>query len=593
MSGRMHSKQSRGWDRVSPARRRPGAERGKVEHFHRRDTGSPDRSKRGRWESPSGNRMDSPSRMRRRDFESPPRPFRKDVISPLKSRRGGFDDGPRPSLSERRRVEEEYHVHAMHQDGHREGQGPAGLVFLCSSSTLRECFHFRVLGLPAAQREIVERVVPGTKLFLFNFDTKELFGVFEAASRGGLNLVPEAFLDFKGTYDAQVRFKILRECLPLADDIVRDVLRENFSQRGKFDCELSADQVLKIMQLFSHQEMRPGHPGQEREKVGQDSRSIPLGVNALEPDGHRLSSALHGTESQLLMNRALADGANPDPAVILGQGMIEQVDQLALKYLQNNPGFVGIRLDPVNMSLLSSSLRNNPRTSFSNPSMDRDQANFAAASLQPMGPRQGVPFPAGGDGIPNPRFLGHLGSSVPDAANMDRMEHRGADGGKILGRFMPGSIASERGLLPIPAMPHHVPLQPGMPVPNQAGFPLQPGMPNQPGMMHPFPDGASVPGAFPMAAGGLGGARPEFGGPYAPFHPLQGPHGIPPHVVNPPQPPQLANRPNNRQVPISKVANKPKKNKQRKRSRNFKVLGGEKDDKKDDAGAEALESADA
>lgn len=203
MSGRMHSKQSRAWDRGSP-RRRPSGERGKIDHFHRRDPGSPDRSKRGRWESPSKNRMDdSPGRMRRRDFESPPRAYRKDVISPPKSRRTGFDDGMRPSLSEQRRSEEEYRYRAMHQDGHREGQAPGGLVFLCSSSTLRECFHFRVLGLPAAQREVVERVVPGTKLFLFNFDTKELFGVFEAASRGGLNLVPEAFVESKGTYAAQ------------------------------------------------------------------------------------------------------------------------------------------------------------------------------------------------------------------------------------------------------------------------------------------------------------------------------------------------------------------------------------------------------
>lgn len=546
-------------------------DRGKIEHFQRRDIGSPDRSKRGRWESPPRNRMDSPARLRRRDFESPSRVGRREGLSSPKLRRGGFDDGPKPSLSERRRPEEEYHLRPMHQDVHLEARGPAGLVFLCSSSTIRECFHFRVFGLPAAQREVVERVVPGTKLFLFNFDTKELFGVFEAASRGGLHLVPEAFQDSKATYAAQVRFNIFRECLPLADDIAKDVLRENFSQRGKFDCELSADQVLKIMQLFSRQEVRPGMPGQERERIGQN---MLLGINGMDSDGRRFSS-LPGLEPQGLTSRPHADGfPPPDPAVILRQGMIEEADQLALKYLQNNPAIAGIRLEPVNLSLLSSSLRNNLQPSFSNGPLDRDQGGFGALQLN------GMPFPAG----QNSRFLGHPGSSASDAANMDRMEHSGVDGGKLFGQFMPGSLGGgERGLLPIPPT-HHIA---GMPPPNQPGFPL-----GQPGMMHPFPPS----GPFPMAAGPLGGVPPEFGGPQVPFHPSQGPHGIPPHVGNPSQlvnSHQAVNPGNNYQAANAKMGNK-RRTKQRKRSKHQKVLGGgDNNDKKDGATAEAVDSAEA
>ncbi|MCO5562557.1 hypothetical protein L7F22_016185 [Adiantum nelumboides] len=573
----MHSKQSRGWDRGSPGRRRPGAER----DFHRRDSGSPDRFKRGRWESPPRNRMDSPGRMRRRDFESPSRAGRKDAFVSPKSRRGGYDEAFNPPLTERRRPEEDYHLRLMHSDLHQEARGPAGLVFLCSSSTLRECFRFRVFGLPAAQREVVERVVPGTKLFLFNVDTKELFGVFDAASRGGLNLVPEAFLDSKGIYEAQVRFNILRECLPLADDIVNDVLRENFSQRGKFDCKLSADQVLKILQLFSRQEMRPGAPGQERVWFGQDSRNMFLGINGMDPDGRRFPS-LPGLDPQVLMGRHPVDGGPPpDPAVILGQGMIEEADQLALKYLQNNPAIAGIRLEPVNISLLSSS-RNNAQSSFSNPTMDHDQGGFAAANLQP----NGHPFSA----APNSRFLGLPGSSVSEAANIERMEHLGA------GQFMPGSlVGGERGLLPMPSVQHHMP---GMPSVNPAGFP--PGLPNQPGMIRPYPPA----GPFPMGAGPLTGIPPEFGGPHLPFHPLQGNHVIPPHLGNLPRQLgnslQVGNRADIRQVPNFQ-AGKKKRIKQKKRSKHQKVLGGgdnadkkdEMDDKKDGASTEQAESAEA
>ncbi|KAI5080084.1 hypothetical protein GOP47_0005563 [Adiantum capillus-veneris] len=520
----MHAKQSRGWDRGSPGRRRPGVER----DFHRRDTGSPDRFKRGRWESPPRNRIDSPGRMRRKDYESPSRAGRKDAPISPKSRRGGFDDGPNPSLSERRRLEDDYYLRMMHQDVLQEARGPA-------------------------------------------------------ASRGGLNLVPEAFLESKGTYEAQVRFIILRECLPLADDIVNDVLRENFSQRGKFDCELSADQVLKILQLFSRQEMRPGLPGQEREWAGQDGRNMSLGVNGLDPDGRHFPS-LPGLD---LMGRTPVDGGlPPDPAVILGQGMIEEADQLALKYLQNNPAIAGIRLEPVNISLLSSSLRNNAQP---NHTMDHDQGGFAAVNLQP----NGTPFPAG----QNPRFLGLPGGSGPDSANIDRMEHLGADGGKRFGQFLPGSLGGgERGLLPMPSMQHHIP---GMPPVNQAGFP--PSLPNQPGMIRPFPPA----GPFPMAAGPLASVPPEFGGPHLPFHPLQGSHAIPPHLGNPSQlgnPLQAGNRPNNRQGLNAKGGNnKQKKNKQqKKRSKHQKVLGGgytnekkNEPDDKDGAAAEPAESAEA
>ncbi|KAH7373931.1 hypothetical protein KP509_17G080100 [Ceratopteris richardii] len=572
MSGRMHPKQSRELERGSPGRRRPGSERGKVELFHRE---SPDRAKRGRWGSPPRSHMDSPGRMWKRDFESPSRAGRKDLLISPRSRRGGFEDGPNLS-SDRHRHEEDYHIRPpMHQDIQgRDTKSPAGLVFLCSSSTFKECFHFRVFGLPAPQKEVVERVLPGTKLFLFNFDSKELFGVFEAVSRGGLNLVPEAFLDAKATYAAQVRFSIVSECLPLADEIVNDVLRDNFSQRGKFDCELSADQVFKLMQLFSRQMIRPGPPSQERERHLQDSRSLPFSMNRLDPDGRPFPSLLPGFEPQLPINRPHVDGGPiPDPAAILGPGMIEEADQVALKYLKDNPAIVGIRLEPVNISLLSSALRNNLPSGLLNASISRDHGAFPAFNLQLNGSQQGLPFP-----VPNPRLLGHPGGSVPDSVNLDRMEHLGADAGKMFGQFTPGSLgAVERGLLPVPPMHHHVP---GMLPVNLHGVPS--GLPNQPGMIRPFPPG----GPFPSSAGPLAGIPPELGGPHVPPHPLQGPHGIPPHIGNPPQlgNPQMGIYPNDhlRRRP-GKKWNKLKKNKQKKKSKQQKGAGGgSKDDKEDD-----------
>jgi hypothetical protein len=45
------------------------------------------------------------------------------------------------------------------------------------------------------------RVAPGTKLFLYNYQARELSGIFEAACHGDMDLDPDAF---QGFFPAQV-----------------------------------------------------------------------------------------------------------------------------------------------------------------------------------------------------------------------------------------------------------------------------------------------------------------------------------------------------------------------------------------------------
>ncbi|KAH7438004.1 hypothetical protein KP509_05G100600 [Ceratopteris richardii] len=40
-------------------------------------------------------------------------------------------------------------------------KGPAGLIFMCNSSTKKDCFQYRVLGLPLAKKDLVEQIEPG------------------------------------------------------------------------------------------------------------------------------------------------------------------------------------------------------------------------------------------------------------------------------------------------------------------------------------------------------------------------------------------------------------------------------------------------
>ncbi|PWA44280.1 development/cell death domain-containing protein [Artemisia annua] len=122
-----------------------------------------------------------------------------------------------------------------------------GMVFMCSSKTKTDCFRYKVLGLPGNKKDQVAKIYKGMRLFLFDVDLRLMYGIFKAAAPGGYNLEPKAF---NSEFPSQVRFTVLEDCLPVAEEKFKEVLKKNYYTRNKFEGLLHAEQVKDLCKLF-------------------------------------------------------------------------------------------------------------------------------------------------------------------------------------------------------------------------------------------------------------------------------------------------------------------------------------------------------
>jgi len=108
----------------------------------------------------------------------------------------------------------------------------SGYVFVCNNRTERECLEKKLFGLQKSKWDRVSQVKRGDILFLLNYVTNRLHGVFEATSDGMLDMDPSAF---DGYFPAQVRVRRKMRCSSLDEASLLPLIKRGWirvSRRG-------------------------------------------------------------------------------------------------------------------------------------------------------------------------------------------------------------------------------------------------------------------------------------------------------------------------------------------------------------------------
>ncbi|MBA0718785.1 hypothetical protein Golax_006514 [Gossypium laxum] len=131
-----------------------------------------------------------------------------------------------------------------------------GYIFVCNNDTMEENLRRQLFGLPPRYRDSVRAITPGLPLFLYNYSTHQLHGVFEAATFGGTNIDPTAWEDKKcpgeSRFPAQVGVITRKICEPLEEDSFRPILHHY--DGPKFRLELNIPEALSLLDIFADQQ---------------------------------------------------------------------------------------------------------------------------------------------------------------------------------------------------------------------------------------------------------------------------------------------------------------------------------------------------
>ncbi|KAL2480293.1 DCD domain-containing protein [Abeliophyllum distichum] len=142
-----------------------------------------------------------------------------------------------------------------------------GAIFMSNVASKKECFKHKVFALPSSQAKFVKQVKAGMVLFLFEYEKRELFGVYQACSDGAMDIVPHLCNSLGKKFPAQVHFKPIWYCNPLSEKMFQDAIYDNYYSAKKFNFGLSEDQVHRLLLLFSSRKLKNKLPRQPLTKL--------------------------------------------------------------------------------------------------------------------------------------------------------------------------------------------------------------------------------------------------------------------------------------------------------------------------------------
>ncbi|KAL8146635.1 uncharacterized protein LOC141707505 [Apium graveolens] len=129
-----------------------------------------------------------------------------------------------------------------------------GVIFGCKTATIDECLNNQLFGLPGPHISYVKNIDLGLPLFLFNYSTRRLHGIFEAACPGKLNINPYGWTSDgseRTSYPAQVQIRLRLHCQSLHEEQFKPIIWDNYYNLKHFWFELDHAQTDRLISLLS------------------------------------------------------------------------------------------------------------------------------------------------------------------------------------------------------------------------------------------------------------------------------------------------------------------------------------------------------
>ncbi|EEF35711.1 conserved hypothetical protein [Ricinus communis] len=216
-----------------------------------------------------------------------------------------------------------------------------GVIFGCKKNTMSECLSEQIFGLPAPHFSYVKNIDPGLPLFLFNYENKKLYGIFEAAGAGQMNINPYGWTtdgSRRTQYPAQVQIRVRLQCHPLSEEKFKPIIADNYYRYHHFWFELDHAQTSKLMSLFASSPVAPGTSAPENTAKWRTIYQ-PISLSERRDEGYKpLASEVenHTSCSLNFMNDASSlDGKDKLLENQLNTNIVEQVEKdLTLQQLQ-------------------------------------------------------------------------------------------------------------------------------------------------------------------------------------------------------------------------------------------------------------------